>query len=200
MDNKIKIMNSNDGIQKLTSNILNQVIKLQEYIDNTTKKINYNKEVLNNIKDNKLHSCCICSNDISIYGITKCYHFYCFDCIIQILKNNKKCAMCRLEINDINDITFFSRNNMSDTSINIKSLNINNNQEEYKEDSEDELIESNLEFDLSEFINNTFNFITIINIFLNTLNEEEKEKYKYLIKLLNEHIETLNKIHTDINQ
>ena len=202
-ENKIIIKNIYDGVKILTEQILEQVKEFEKEFQKKERKIIYMKSILDKIKNTKYNNCCICSSDISIYGITKCYHFYCFDCIIQLIKNNNNCAMCRTEITNINEIIFFSKNNLTDTSININSLNLSSNKVELATSTISTGIISNISSNnennennsypvntivLNNFIDDTYDLIGLITLLFSTFSIEEKLKYSSQIHEINNKI------------
>ena len=42
--------------------------------------------------------CPICTNKCKIKGVTKCNHEFCYECIEEWLKENKKCPVCMIEL------------------------------------------------------------------------------------------------------
>jgi hypothetical protein len=196
-ENRIIIKNIYDGVQILTDDILGKIKDYQIHFNKKQKEINYMKSVLDKIRDSKYNNCCICSNDISIYGITKCYHFYCFDCIVQLIKNDNNCAICRNKISNINEIIFFSKNTLNDTTINIKSLDLsNNNRIELTTStiSTDLISDIDLNEDvniLNTFVDETYDLIGLISILFTNFNMEEKLKYSTQMREINNNIKVL---------
>ena len=42
-------------------------------------------------------NCLICTEEIDIIGETQCGHKFCYECIEEWLKDNKKCPVCMIE-------------------------------------------------------------------------------------------------------
>lgn len=61
-------------------------------------------DMLSSIFNNRKLNCCICLNFIqNNIGISKCHHYFCYDCIILHLQNNECCPYCRTNLKNKNE-------------------------------------------------------------------------------------------------
>lgn len=91
-------------------------------MNDNNEENNFNNKNNNNIL-NDLENCCICLNKLedNNIGISICGHLFCFFCIIKNVNYNKKCPVCRSEL-DKKDI-FKINNNKKLEKINSKIIN-----------------------------------------------------------------------------
>lgn len=77
--------NSYDDLINLEQNNVNVgVNKIEDYVTKKQEKI----------------TCPICTLDTEEIGETVCGHKFCYECIEEWLKDNKKCPVCMIEFND----------------------------------------------------------------------------------------------------
>ena len=107
----LNILNYDDGIDKINDILEKKLSNFDTIINNMQSQILYLKKILTIINNKNLFPCSICFNDINILGLTDCFHIYCMDCLIQLLKTeNKCCALCRKDIS-FDNCFFISKNN-----------------------------------------------------------------------------------------
>lgn len=85
-----------------------------QQIINRIGKSAFNTNVKKTLTELDTTSCCICMDTLQRPTITQCLHIYCYECINQQLNHQKRCPMCRKNINkdslteiseDVEDIT-----------------------------------------------------------------------------------------------
>ena len=101
-----KFLISNDI--SINLNIKNKKIKVLVH-NKSTFDINiscskHDYDMLFSIFNNRKLNCCICLNFIqNSIGISKCHHYFCYDCIILYLQNNECCPYCRTNLKNKNE-------------------------------------------------------------------------------------------------
>ncbi|EAR85640.2 SNF2 family amine-terminal domain protein (macronuclear) [Tetrahymena thermophila SB210] len=65
----------------------------------------YQKEVIQQIKDGQFQVCSVCLEDIKYHSISSCLHVFCSSCLEQSIQTNHKCPLCRkhLSMSDMLD-------------------------------------------------------------------------------------------------
>ncbi|KAL4497326.1 hypothetical protein ABPG72_011261 [Tetrahymena utriculariae] len=89
-------INNKESKQKDPSNVEEK----QESQNNISQ---YQKEVIQQIKDGQYKVCSVCLEDIKYHSISSCLHVFCSTCLEQSIYANQKCPLCRkyLSMNDI---------------------------------------------------------------------------------------------------
>jgi len=93
--------------------------KISKIIDKNQKELEHSKIFNKNIKaklrrftstkrqktlplevDPDIPDCSICRSKDIHTCITKCGHFYCYECLVNLINVNKKCSQCRIPLNN----------------------------------------------------------------------------------------------------
>lgn len=124
--NKIKKKLLNKKID-LENNLKSNNSNLLLNINNNINEINNNINIINNYINNfnnldfNLDSCSICLEQINEndVGITICGHIFCFLCIIENIKYNKKCPYCRSNLQKKDIFKIINKNFKTDLDLDI---------------------------------------------------------------------------------
>lgn len=201
-DNFLKIYSLDNCIKKLKEKTCDRLIKN----DYDIEKIKYNLNILKGLENDENNECNICKNKKQIYGITKCFHLFCIECIFkQLYMNDIKCAICREENLKIDNITFMSKNVIDKLilpNIYIEQeieTNVSNQLEiehEVELEESDTVLESILNG--NENLSNRLTLITN-NLLLNTRNTIYEEKLDFIKSTLNLLYDQVN-LHIENNE
>lgn len=102
-----QINNHTDSLQEYINdlnNLINELNNVNTYdnlieLDNNNVCVGVeNIEEIIEKKDEEI-LCPICTTKCEVKGVTKCGHEFCYDCIEEWLKENKKCPVCMIELN-----------------------------------------------------------------------------------------------------
>ncbi|KAL4447094.1 hypothetical protein ABPG74_013946 [Tetrahymena malaccensis] len=103
IQSKIKIQNPNLKNQNQNDN--------KEKAEETQNKMSqYQKEVIQQIKDGQYQVCSICLEDIKYHSISSCLHVFCSTCLQKSVEVSHRCPNCRKYLNMSDILQFVDEN------------------------------------------------------------------------------------------